>query len=51
MLQARARAIQTQEVASRSQASARIIDRTGNVVALDEERFTLWAIPLLQFSR
>jgi cell division protein FtsI (penicillin-binding protein 3) len=43
-LQSRARAIQTQ---SRTPLGKRrtIVDRTGRLVALDEERFTLWAHP------
>jgi len=43
-LQSRARAIQTQ---SRQPLGKRrtIVDRTGRLVALDEERFTLWAHP------
>jgi cell division protein FtsI (penicillin-binding protein 3) len=43
-LQSRARAIQTQ---SREPLGKRrtIVDRTGRLVALDEERFTLWAHP------
>ncbi len=43
-LQARARAIQTQ---SRQPLGKRrtIVDRNGRLVALDEERFTLWAHP------
>ncbi len=43
-LQARARAIQTQSIAPIGQRRS-IVDRTGRLVALDEERFTLWAHP------
>ncbi len=43
-LQARARAIQTQKVAPIGKRRP-IVDRQGRLVALDEERFTLWAHP------
>jgi cell division protein FtsI (penicillin-binding protein 3) len=43
-LQARARAIQTHTVAPLRQRRT-IVDRMGRLVALDEERFTLWAHP------
>jgi cell division protein FtsI (penicillin-binding protein 3) len=43
-LQARARAIQTQSIAPLGKRRT-IVDRTGRLVALDEERFTLWAHP------
>jgi len=43
-LQARARAIQTHTVPPLRQ-RRRIVDRTGRLVALDEERYTLWAHP------
>ena len=43
-LQARARAIQTQAIPPLGQRRT-IVDRTGRLVALDEERFTLWAHP------
>ncbi|MCT0201927.1 penicillin-binding protein 2 [Synechococcus sp. CS-602] len=43
-LQARARAIQTQQVRPIGK-RRQIIDRQGTLVALDEERFTLWAHP------
>ncbi len=43
-LQARARAIQTQEVKPIGKRRP-IVDRQGRLVALDEERFTLWAHP------
>ena len=43
-LQARARAIQTQSIRPIGKRRT-IVDRTGRLVALDEERFTLWAHP------
>ncbi|MFQ6539027.1 MULTISPECIES: peptidoglycan D,D-transpeptidase FtsI family protein [Aphanothece] len=43
-LQSRARAIQTQAVAPIGKRRT-IVDRNGRLVALDEERFTLWAHP------
>jgi cell division protein FtsI (penicillin-binding protein 3) len=43
-LQARARAIQTQSITPIGKRRT-IVDRTGRLVALDEERFTLWAHP------
>ncbi len=43
-LQNRARAIQTQSVAPLGKRRT-IVDRNGRLVALDEERFTLWAHP------
>jgi cell division protein FtsI (penicillin-binding protein 3) len=43
-LQARARAIQTQSTKPLGKRRT-IVDRTGRLVALDEERFTLWAHP------
>jgi cell division protein FtsI (penicillin-binding protein 3) len=43
-LQARARAIQTQSKQPLGKRRT-IVDRTGRLVALDEERFTLWAHP------
>mgnify|MGYP006270551407 CR=1 FL=1 len=43
-LQARARAIQTQSIAPIGQRRT-IVDRNGRLVALDEQRFTLWAHP------
>ncbi|MEB3235146.1 MAG: penicillin-binding protein 2 [Cyanobacteriota bacterium] len=43
-LLARARAIQTQSVAPIGKRRT-IVDRTGRLVALDEQRFTLWAHP------
>ena len=43
-LQARARAIQTQSITPLGKRRT-IVDRTGRLVALDEERFTLWAHP------
>jgi len=43
-LQARARAIQTQSIAPIGKRRT-IVDRTGRLVALDEQRFTLWAHP------
>lgn len=43
-LQSRARAIQTQSRAPLGKRRT-IVDRTGRLVALDEERFTLWAHP------
>jgi cell division protein FtsI (penicillin-binding protein 3) len=43
-LQARARAIQTQSIVPIGKRRS-IVDRTGRLVALDEERFTLWAHP------
>jgi cell division protein FtsI (penicillin-binding protein 3) len=43
-LQARARAIQTQSIVPLGKRRS-IVDRTGRLVALDEERFTLWAHP------
>jgi len=43
-LQARARAIQTQSIVPMGKRRS-IVDRTGRLVALDEERFTLWAHP------
>ena len=43
-LQSRARAIQTQSVAPIGKRRT-IVDRNGRLVALDEERFTLWAHP------
>jgi len=44
----RARAIQTSQVRlpNRQKSGARYIDRPGHVGALNEERFTLWPIPL-----
>jgi cell division protein FtsI (penicillin-binding protein 3) len=44
MLQARARAIQTQSIAPIGKRRT-IVDRNGRLVALDEQRFTLWAHP------
>ncbi|MFM1812551.1 MAG: hypothetical protein RLZZ336_1489 [Cyanobacteriota bacterium] len=43
-LQARARAIQTQSIAPIGKRRT-IVDRNGRLVALDEQRFTLWAHP------
>jgi cell division protein FtsI (penicillin-binding protein 3) len=43
-LQSRARAIQTQSTEPLGKRRT-IVDRTGRLVALDEERFTLWAHP------
>ncbi|MEB3166374.1 MAG: penicillin-binding protein 2 [Cyanobacteriota bacterium] len=43
-LQARARAIQTQTIAPLGKRRT-IVDRMGRLVALDEDRFTLWAHP------
>jgi cell division protein FtsI (penicillin-binding protein 3) len=43
-LQSRARAIQTQSTKPLGKRRT-IVDRTGRLVALDEERFTLWAHP------
>jgi cell division protein FtsI (penicillin-binding protein 3) len=43
-LQARARAIQTQQIKPIGRRRP-IVDRQGRLVALDEERFTLWAHP------
>ncbi|MFZ9281735.1 MAG: peptidoglycan D,D-transpeptidase FtsI family protein [Prochlorococcaceae cyanobacterium] len=43
-LEARARAIQTQSIAPNGKRRT-IVDRTGRLVALDEQRFTLWAHP------
>ncbi|MEB3173101.1 MAG: penicillin-binding protein 2 [Cyanobacteriota bacterium] len=43
-LQARARAIQTQSIAPIGKRRT-IVDRTGRLVALDEQRFNLWAHP------
>ncbi len=43
-LQAKARAIQTQSIAPLGKRRS-IVDRNGRLVALDEERFTLWAHP------
>ncbi len=43
-LQAKARAIQTQQVLPIGERRP-IVDRQGRLVALDEERFTLWAHP------
>jgi cell division protein FtsI (penicillin-binding protein 3) len=43
-LQARARAIQTQSVAPIGKRRT-IVDRNGRLVALDEQRFSLWAHP------
>lgn len=43
-LQARARAIQTQSIKPIGKRRT-IVDRTGRLVALDEERYTLWAHP------
>ena len=43
-LQAKARAIQTQTVAPLGERRT-IVDRNGRLVALDEERYTLWAHP------
>lgn len=45
-LHARARAIQTQTINPTGERRT-IVDRGGRVVALDEERFTLWAHPRL----
>ena len=44
MLQARARAIQTQQVRPIGK-RRQIVDRQGKLVALDEEHYTLWAHP------
>jgi cell division protein FtsI (penicillin-binding protein 3) len=43
-LQAKARSIQTQKIDPLGKRRT-IVDRTGRLVALDEERFTLWAHP------
>jgi cell division protein FtsI (penicillin-binding protein 3) len=43
-LQAKARAIQTQSVAPIGKRRS-IVDRTGRLVALDEQRYTIWAHP------
>jgi len=43
-LQARARAIQTQSIAPIGKRRT-IVDRNGRLVALDEQRFSLWAHP------
>ncbi|MEB3322726.1 MAG: penicillin-binding protein 2, partial [Synechococcaceae cyanobacterium] len=43
-LQARARAVQTQSITPIGKRRS-IVDRTGRLVALDEQRYTLWAHP------